>query len=230
MDTGRGRPYHEAMASTLDQAHDHAWQRIGEPGTWLSGAQRVAIAQETRNSRTCELCAQRKQALSPFAVDGDHDAAAHLSADMVDAAHRITSDPGRLTESWLRSLDVSDAEYVELVGVAITAIGVDTFDRATGAPVRTLPEAHAGEPSRRRPQATDDCAWVPMRKLPGMPNVARALSLVPEEAKALQRLVGVEYVPTARIVDMSYDPGKAISRQQIELIATRVSAIQDCFY
>ena len=34
------------------------------PGTWLTGAERVAIASETRNAPNCTLCKQRKDALS----------------------------------------------------------------------------------------------------------------------------------------------------------------------
>ena len=32
------------------------------------------------------------------------------------------------------------------------------------------------------------------------------------------------------LIDLKYDPGRSISRQQMELIAARVSALQDCFY
>jgi len=34
----------------LTAAHARAWERIGNPGTWLDGAQRVAIAAETRHA------------------------------------------------------------------------------------------------------------------------------------------------------------------------------------
>jgi len=222
------------MGTSLAEAHQIAWQRIGQPGTWLSGAQRIAIAIETRNATDCELCAQRKAALSPYSIEGTHTVHAtrvELPDDMIDAAHRITTDPSRLTKDWHNGLSISDAEYVELVGVSITAIGIDTFDRAVGNDLRELPEAQPGEPSRRRPSdAVDPTAWIPMRKLPGAPNVARALSLVPAEAKALQALVGVEYVPPLALIDLTFDPGRSISRQQMELIAARVSAHQDCFY
>jgi hypothetical protein len=49
-------------------AHRHAWSRIARPGTWLDGATRVAVAAETRNAATCDLCRRRKQALSPYSV------------------------------------------------------------------------------------------------------------------------------------------------------------------
>ena len=35
----------------LLDAHQRAWQRIEAPGTWLTGAKRVAIAQEVRNAK-----------------------------------------------------------------------------------------------------------------------------------------------------------------------------------
>ena len=33
-----------------------AWQRIARCGTWWNGAQRIAIAAETRNALQCGLC------------------------------------------------------------------------------------------------------------------------------------------------------------------------------
>jgi hypothetical protein len=215
----------------LEQALARAWDRLGQAGTWFLAAERVAIAAETRATRSCGLCARRKAALSPYGEGGDHGRASELSPDVVDAVHRITTDPGRLTRTWRDGLAMTDAEYVELVGVVITAVGIDTFDRALGRPVRALPPAQTGAPSRQRPQdATDVTAWVPMRKIRGLPNVARALTLVPAEARALIDLISVEYVPPERLLDVVHDPGRAISRAQMELVAGRVSALNGCFY
>ena len=67
-----------AAASTpvradLVEAHQKLWQKLAEPGTWWTGAERVAIAAEVRKAWTCTLCTDRKSALSPSAVDGEHD-------------------------------------------------------------------------------------------------------------------------------------------------------------
>ncbi len=55
-----------------------AWQRLGQPGSWWSGAERLALAHEARAARDCALCAQRKQALSPYSIDEHHVATREL--------------------------------------------------------------------------------------------------------------------------------------------------------
>ena len=59
-------------------------------------------------------------------------------------------------------------------------------------------------------------------------NVIRAMSLVPDAVRDLVLLSNVHYVPSDKM--MEFTPVRAISREQIELLAGRVSAINDCFY
>lgn len=56
------------VRADLLEAHRQVWDKLAEPGTWWTGAERVAIAAETRNARQCKLCQERKAALSPTAV------------------------------------------------------------------------------------------------------------------------------------------------------------------
>ena len=60
-------------------AQVRTWERLGQPGTWLTGAERLAVAAEARNAQDCKLCAARKEALSPEAVQGEHDHLGQLS-------------------------------------------------------------------------------------------------------------------------------------------------------
>ena len=57
------------------QRHEEAWQAIGAPGPFWSGAERVQMVAEARAATDCDLCRRRKDALSPFAVQGAHDTA-----------------------------------------------------------------------------------------------------------------------------------------------------------
>ncbi|MCP4037053.1 MAG: hypothetical protein GY733_08970, partial [bacterium] len=82
----------DPVREDLAAAHRRAWERIASPGTWLTGAQRVAVADETRRAQDCTLCRQRKQALSPFAVTGEHDHGGQLDEAIVDEIHRVTTD------------------------------------------------------------------------------------------------------------------------------------------
>ena len=230
----------------LVEAYRATWEHIAKPGTWLTGALRVAVADETRCARACGLCADRKAALSPFAVQGEHDmglGAETLAPALVDAVHRVTTDAARLGESWYRGLleeGTTDDEYVEALGVAVCVISIDRFHEALGRPLEPLPEPVPGEPSRERPTSlVEGEAWVPIQdsksvsKLlelpaPVAPYVLRALSLVPAEVMAWQRLSGAQYLgPDAML---RFDSPRAITRSQIELVAGRVSALNECFY
>jgi len=228
----------------LPAAHRRAWRRLAEPGTWWTGAERVAIAAEVRNARRCRLCAERKQALSPDAVSGEHDSAGALPA-AVEVAHRVTVDNGRLSRTWFEktlATGLDDARYVEIIGVVITVVSIDSFCRGIGVPPHALPEPLAGEPSRRRPPgAQPEAAWVPMISFlrakgaeadlyGGKPtgNVIRALSLVPDEVRGLNDLSAAHYLTPEQMMDLT--AGRSLDRAQIELIAGRVSALNECFY
>jgi alkylhydroperoxidase family enzyme len=233
----------DPIRSDLADAHRRVWEHIAAPGTWLTGAERVAVADETRRARGCALCRERKEALSPFSVEGEHDHAGVLAAPMVDQIHRVTTDAARLTESWYRSLleqGLTADAYVEALGVAVVVISVDRFHHALGLPLEPLPRPTPGEPTRVRPEdVVEGEAWVPMREsrrvsaelgLPAgqAPFVLRALSLVPAEVRAWNDLSAAQYLG---LDDMrSFERVRAIDRSQIELVAGRVSALNECFY
>lgn len=135
------------------------------------------------------------------------------------------------------------ARYMELVGVTTLLAGLDHFARALGIPPLPLSAPLPGEPSRHRPAgARPGTAWVPMID-PGdaagpeadlyggagfVPNIVRALSLVPDEVRALRRATEAHYVPVAQIPDPTVR--RALDRTQMELVAARVSALNECFY
>ena len=58
--------------------YQRMWRHVAQPGTWWTGAERVGIAQEVRRAQDCDTCAQRKAALSPYAVEDDHSASPGL--------------------------------------------------------------------------------------------------------------------------------------------------------
>jgi hypothetical protein len=236
---GLGLPIPDAMRA----AHRRAWEHLAAPGTWWTGAERVAIAAQVRAARSCALCRERKAALSPHAVPGEHAAAGGLPAAADDAAHRIATDPGRLGRAWYASTlgaGLSEGHYVELVGVVVTVVNLDALHRGLGVESEPLPAPRAGEPSHERPPVVREGAWVPWLALdskearelydrPRVPNVARALSLVPPEVRQLRDLSEAHYLPIDEVIDPRARMA-ALSRAQMELIAGRVSALNECFY
>jgi hypothetical protein len=229
----------------LPAAHGRQWRRLAEPGAWWTGAERVAIAAEVRNAARCPLCRERKAALSAEAVAGEHQSLGALSDAAIDVIHRVVTDPGRLSKSWFEKScagGLSDGRYVELIGVLVTVVSIDSFCRGLGVPLHPLPEPLPGDPSRYRPPAAElEGAWVPMipaasasgdesdlwtRGRTG--NVLRALSLVPDEVRGLNDLSEAHYLTPEQMMD--FRRGRTLDREQIELIAGRVSALRECFY
>jgi hypothetical protein len=233
------------VRSDLLDAHRGAWERLATPGTWWTAAERIAIAAEVRRAPDCALCRSAREALSPFGVKGEHEAATKLPRAAVDAAHRTVTDPSRLTRSWVEELaaeGIDDAAYVELVGVVATVWSVDTLCRAIGAALHPLPSPIHGAPMRRRPEGLEDAgAFVPLlshrtgralRLWKGRrsANVIRALGLVPDEVRQLLDLSAAHYLPVEIVPRIGRAPGRALDRAQIELVAARVSAVNECFY
>ena len=126
----------------LLDAHARAWKWIAGPGTWLTGAERLAVVREVRQAAQCDLCQARKDALSPLAVDGHHDHFGKLSDPQIEAIHRVATDSGRLSGAWVEGLladGLSDGKYIEMVGLVAMTKMMDSFAWATGAEVASLP-------------------------------------------------------------------------------------------
>ena len=234
----------------LADAYRRYWDMLARPGNWWNGAERVAIAREVRNAAACEYCQQRKQALSPYNFPGEHTHGGTLPEAAVDAVHRVITDQSRITRSWIEQnmeAGLSEEHYVELVGIAVCVFSVDEFHRALGLPLEPLPEPVAGEPDYYRPaRAVAGTGIVPMLPASNTTgaesdlwndnegfNIMRALSLVPDAVRSWLLLARGQYLDAQNTKEMMHFgdfPGRAINRMQMELVAGRVSAVNECFY
>ena len=236
------------MRQELQDALSSAARALGQPGVWWTSAERLKIARETRRARSCPLCRRRKEALSPHAVVGSHESATDLAPAAIEAVHRVVSDPGRLSEAWYRRLGdagLADEAYVELLSVVAMTTALDTFDRATAAASRDLPQPSPGTPTRRRPHgAKPGLGWMPMLApadvAPDDPplytsagrsggNVHLALSLVPEAMMQFWDLFETMYLPQHAMRDFGHEY-RAIEHAQIEMLAARVAVLNQCHY
>lgn len=234
------------VRADLADAQEQEWARLSQPGTWWDGRERVSVASEVRLAQNCSFCAERKSALSPYAVQGEHDSEGILPAAAVEVIHRVTTDPQRLSRTFYdKALEggLTSEQYVELIGMTVLTVSVDAFCRSLGIDLRPLPEPQAGEPSRRKANGKlFHGAFVPLLAKPGgpdadlykdvplpvAPNIVRSLSLVPDEARGLQKLAQAEYLTFDDLVNFTAQ--RSLDRRQTELIATRVSALNECFY
>jgi len=214
----------DPVRTEIVTAQRHAWTRLAEPGTWWTAAERVAIAAEVRAAR-----AQRSE--PPWLRDAKAVHPGVLSDLARETARTIAVDAHKLDRKWCDAViaELGDAPYVELAGVVVCVTAIDAFCEALGAALEPLPEPKPGEPSQTRPDGVGDAgAWVPMTDpFPG-PNVGRALSLVPDAQMTFFALVGAMYSgQDFAKLDWGH---RALARPQVELVAARVSALNECFY
>jgi hypothetical protein len=237
----------------LKVAFREYWRTLAKPGCWWSGAERVAIAQETRNAVGSAFFRQGKRELfqpklsvdelkkiDPEYVQTDLD---DLSKEVVN---RVVIDQNRISQAYIDDLDAAGMrpeKYVELVGIVVTFLSIDEFNRALDLPLEALPEPISGASSEYVPsQASHVTGFVPMLPIEGAvdsesdlwdswaPNVVRALSAVPDAVRGWIKISGVQYLSMGDLVKMKENTDRAIDRAQMELIAGRVSAMNECFY
>ena len=138
---------------------------------------------------------------------------------------------------------LADGAYVEIVSIVSTVMGIDAFCEALEIPLLDIPQAGPGEPSHYTPaEAVDGGAWLPMippdgigerdaglyDRIPGprVPNVIRAMSLVPDAVRNLLDLL-LPFYPGNLVHP---EAANSVNVGQVELVAARVSAINECFY
>jgi hypothetical protein len=235
------------IRADIPAAYRAFWEKLAQPGSWWTGAERVAIAQETRNAVRCLLCQRRKAALSPYAVEGTHESATGLPAHAVDAVHRVITDAARITRSWIDENErhgFTKSAYVELVGIAVAVFSVDEFHRAMGVALEPLPAPESGAISRYVPaHLSEDIGFVPTVPPAGAvgpeadlwrggraANVLRALTLVPDALRDWRSLAAAQYLSLEDMANYERHEHRALGRAQMELVAARVSAINECFY
>ena len=226
-----------------DLATIHASQldQLGAPGTWGTGAQRLAIAAEARKAG---YDAGRLEEPD----DGAESPEVILPEVTRNVVRRLAVSPKDVDESFYseaRDGGLSDAEYVEIVGLVARITDLDIFARGIGGSPKPLPSPKPGEPSRERPDAAmQEQAWVPTIPNPPeggkaaeeiygghpKPYIVRGLSLVPDELRRHVELIEVQYLPLRRIVEPDYQHHESLTRAQVEIIAGRVSVLNECFY
>lgn len=233
----------------LVAAYREFWRKLAIPGAWWTGAERVAIAEEVRQATQCAFCAERKDALSPYGLAGEHTSmdGSPLNARAVDAAHRVITDQTRITQSWVQenvSNGLTEGKYVELVGIALCAFSIDEFCRGLGVPLEPMPAPVEGSPSGYVPVGLEtETGMVSMisaeQRGPAEQdlwpdghdaNVVRALSLVPDAVRDWVALSDAQYLLTANVGDPAANTDRILNRMQTELIAGRVSSHNECFY
>lgn len=196
-------------------------QALAQPGAWWSGADRLAIVEEARSAAECSPSAE-----GAAGSGTEQDDASALPPAAVEAIHGIRNRSGQLTRSWFENLidmGLPQEAYVEIASVVASSVIVDTFSQGLGLDMPPLPAATPGEPSfEASTDVVDAGAWVPIAR-EGSANILRSLGLVPSALKLFFDTFRPCYYmrPGARF---------ALDVPQVELVAARVSAVNECFY
>ena len=207
-------------------AHNNTLRAIAAPGAWWSGPERLAIVREARAAPACSLCHRRTR--SSFATIGgiEHDSSNDLPPEAVEAIHGMRNDSGHLTRRWFDHViaaGMRQEAYIELVAGVASSVVVDTFARGVGLGLPELPPAQPGAPT---PESSNDVvdagAWVPIAR-EGRFNIIRSLAMVPSARDLFFGAFDTSYYRTP-------ETRFALTRPQVELVASRVSAMNECFY
>jgi hypothetical protein len=197
------------------------WAAFGEPGTWWTGSERVAIAEVARAAR------RQMPGSGPAPVPGQ--VAEQISGVAQRAAALIASAPHRIDRTVVDGFEADGlgrVAYTEIVGIVARVVALDTATLGLGAGLAPVPSPRSGDPTRETvARARRRSAYVPMD---GGAGPTTALSSVPSENRAQEQLHGALYLSYAEMGD--YRIVKGLTRVQMETVAARTSLLNECFF
>ena len=203
-----------------------SWDNLGRPGGWWSGTDRLAIVRQIRASAPRPLWDR-----APELVDVGDEPDGDLSAFVRALAERVTTQPSSIDhETYLHIVDrIGEDAYAELAAIAAQVVPIDHLHDALGLDREPLPAEVDGAPTGERPDdLVHDVAFLPTAPPDGMAHVAVSLSLA--EADNARRMLLVRAMYSGRSFGEMVWTHRALSRPQIELVAARTSALNECFY
>ncbi len=196
-----------------DAAIATALAGIAAPGSFFTGAERIAFANQARFARGLIADAPTldplvAESVSRVAVEAMNSRSEHVAA--WEASGR----------------DV--VGFVEMVAVVALTCSIDSYRIGLGAPLDAVPDPQPGDPTPAVDErAVTSNAWVPTV---GVALAPTSLSALPNEGK-LKGAISKEWYLTDEFVH-KYDvePGRELTRAQMELIASRTSYLNECFF
>ncbi len=203
-----------------------AWDGLGQPGAWWTGAQRIAIADASRRAEARPLWDR-----PPELADVSDDPAGALTAFEEALAERVSVQPSSIDLSTYKLIveRIGEDKYAELAAIISQVVPVDHLHDSLGHDREPFPAAEPGEVSRERPGGlVESVAFLPTMPADGLPHVAVSLSLAQADNARRMLLVRAMYSGT-QFGEMVWTH-RALSRPQIELVAARTSALNECFY
>jgi alkylhydroperoxidase family enzyme len=225
----------------LSGAHALQFEKFAQAGTWGTADQRLAVIAEARQAGI-------EAGLLEAPEDGGAESTVTLPEELCAVIRTLAVDCKAVdmeTYQRARAAGLSDPEYAELVAIVSFVVDLDVFARGIGVPLRPFRDPQPGNPLRDIPEeAVPEKAFVPT--IPNVPDcgpfgtelygghfkpyIMRGLSLVPDEYRAHVALEQAQYNPLPKVPVVEYCHHAGLTRPQVEVVAGRVSALNDCFY
>ncbi len=200
------------IRADIAASFDRESRSLRRPGSKLSSGDKVTVAAAVRKLRR-----------------GDDAAPSQLPPPVGDIVTQVTLAPSAVRRPWVDHVAASDlgiTGYVETLALVSRIAAVDAFHRVLGIRLPALPDARPGEPTGDfNPMAKPSKAFVPMTR---GTSIWWSLTLVPEAYTRMEDLHCVLYLSPEEMQAASSP--RAVTRPQMELVAARTSAVNECFY
>ena len=199
--------------SAADAAIQVALKGLATPGSFFTGAERISFAEHARFARGLTASGPT---LPPVVV-------AAVARVAVEAKSSRSSD----VDAWVA--DGRDVvSYVEMVSVVALISSIDSYRIGVGAPLDPFPEPVAGDPVPAVDERAETSnSWVPTV---GVALAPTAMSALPAEGAIKRPLAATFYLTDEYVHKYDVEPGRELTRPQMEFVASRTSHLNECFF
>ena len=201
-----------SVRGDLRDAYVGLWSHLGGPGPTLTGTQRVGLAEYVRAVRNRG---------TPVRVE--------LPASVPYLAAKLFGDPGLVDRSMVREAadEVGDPMVVEVISIVSMLSAIDGAHRALGADLEPLPEPLEGPPTNEIAEGLQQRrTHVPMPA----GAIPVALDLLPRVGQVFRNSFGPQYMTEPEMVFDDFERNPGLNRAQIEIVSSRTSLLNRCFY
>lgn len=201
-----------SVRSDISESFRDLWANIAKPGPALTAKQRHAVLSGARGP-----------------TDDTPSPGTDLPHALFDLARTLYPTPGAVDGALVRSAadGSGDPATVEVIALTAMLAAVDGFHAALGVALEPLPDPHPGDPTG---QITG--GLVPRRTHVPMPRgaIPIALDLLPGVGAVFRSLFGPLYMTEAEMASPTFLREPGLDRAQMEVVSSRTSLLNECFY
>ncbi len=214
------------VSSEIIESFQIVWDNLGKPGSWWSGRHRIEIAKEIRDSSPPSI-AERIVDFSNYSNEATDGITPFVKAVARKIAYESSSIDKNVFDQIVAV--IGEDQYAEIAAIASQLIPIYHLADILGYDREELPNAEPGSPSAERPDdLIEGVGFLPTFPTNGVPHVAVSLSLA--QADNARRMLLVRAMYSGKDFGEMIWTHRNLSRPQIELVAARTSAMNECFY